>query len=623
MNNFAVINQMNKILTGILAFFILTASQITGQDVTFTGSSKNVVRVGERFQLTYSVNAEGQNFRGPDLNKFRVLGGPSTSSSSRIEIINGNVSQRVDYSFTYVLQASEEGIFDLSPAKITVDGKTYESNPVKIQVVAGSSQQGNQQQGNSNGSQQGAQEDLSDDIFLKAVVDKTNPYQGEQVVVTYKLYFRVNISNLIFDKEPSFKGFWVDDLLENPQKFKQYQETYKGQVYQVAEVRKFALFPQQNGKVEIQPAQLTCQAQVQNTAKKSRDPFDSFFNDPFFNRVKTVEVPLSSNSVNLNIKPLPSAGKPADFGGAVGEFDFSSTLDRTSLKANEAMNLKFTVTGSGNVELVDKVNVKFPPDFEVYDPKISKNMRDGQGGVSGRKTFEYLLIPRTEGDFKIEPVKFVYFDLKKKQYITLETPEYNISVAKGDGSSADITYSGLNQSDIQYIGSDIRHIRINNPELRLIGSLFFGSNLFYILITVPLLLFILFLIIWKNELKKRSNIALMRNRKATSIARKRMKKAEIFMKENNRDPFYVEVSQALWGYLSDKFSIPMANLSMETVEETLQRKEVKEETIKKFIETLNNCEFARFAPGDNHAAMENIYNGAVNIITMMEKELKS
>ncbi|MCB2221184.1 MAG: BatD family protein [Bacteroidetes bacterium] len=614
---------MYKFITGILSILLLGSVQLAGQDVTFKASSKNVVRTGERFQLTYSINAEGQNFRGPDLKDFRVLSGPSTSQSSRIEIINGNVSQRVDYTFTYVIQAGEEGIFDIEPARITVDGKTIESNPIKIQVVKSSSQQqGAQQGGSQRGTPQGSQDDLSNDVFLKAVVDKTTPYQGEQVIITYKLYFRINISNLIFDKEPSFKGFWVDDLLENPQKFTQYQETYNGQLYQVAEVRKFALFPQQNGKVEIQPAKLTCQAQVQNKNSRSRDPFDSFFNDPFFNRFKTIEVPLSSNGITMNIKPLPASGKPADFSGAVGNFDFSSSIDRTSLKANEAINLKFTVSGTGNVELVDKINVKFPPDFEVYDPKISKNINDGQRGISGKKTFEYLLIPRTEGEFTIDPVNFVYFDLNKKQYVTLKTPEYNISVAKGDGSAANVTYSGVNRSDIQYIGSDIRHIKTTNPGLIVTGNYFFGSTLFYLLLLVPFALFILFTIIWKNELKKRSNMALMRNRKATSIARKRMKKAESFMKENNKDSFYVEVSQALWGYLSDKFSIPMANLSMDTVSETLQQKEVKEETIKQFMDTLNNCEFARFAPGESHGTMENIYNEAVNIITLMEKELK-
>lgn len=617
------IKRMYKYATGILTILLLTTLQLAGQDITFKASAKNVVRTGERFQLTYSVNAEGQNFRGPDLKDFRVLGGPSTSSSSRIEIINGNVNQRVDYTFTYVLQATGEGIFDIGPAKITVDGKTYESNPLKIQVVKSSApQQGAQQGGNSGSNQQPAQDDLSNDVFLRAVVNKTNPFQGEQVIITYKLYFRINISNLIFDKEPSFKGFWVDDLLENPQKFKQYQETYNGQLYQVAEVRKYALFPQQSGKLEIQPAQLTCQAQVQNKNRRSRDPFDSFFNDPFFNRYQTVEVPLASNSIDLNIKSLPTAAKPAEFSGAVGDFDFSSSIDRTELKANEAINLKFTVSGTGNVELVDKINVKFPPDFEVYDPKISKNIRDGQNGISGTKTFEYLLIPRTEGEFKIDPVKFVYFDLSKKQYVTLESPAYDISVAKGDGSAAAVNYSGVNRSDIQYIGSDIRHIKTGNPGLAVMGNLFFGSTLFYLLILLPLALFVLFLIIWKNELKKRSNIALMRNRKATKVARKRMKKAETYMKENQKDPFYVEVSQALWGYLSDKFSIPMANLSMDTVAETLQRKEVKEETIKQFIETLNNCEFARFAPGENLGAMENIYNEAIKIITVMEKELK-
>jgi len=615
---------MKKFILTILSLSFLITTTVIGQNVQFTGSAKNVVRTGERFNLIYKLNAEGSNFRGPDVKNFNVLTGPHTSQSSSVQIINGKVSRSVEYTFSYVLSAGEEGIFELQPAQVNVDGTIYKSNPVKIQVVKSANQQGQQR---SQGNQQGgttSTTDFKDDVFIRAVVNKRNPMQGEQIVITYKLYYRINISAPEFTKEPSFKGFWKNDLMKDRQSYVQYTENYKGQQYNVAELRKFALFPQRSGKIVIEGADAICQAQVKaKTQQRSRDPFfDNFFNDPFFNRYQTVEIPLNTNSITINITPLPTSNRPGDFSGAVGNFNFNASIDKTELKANEAINLKFTVSGTGNVELVDKINVTFPPDFEVYDPKISKNINTSGNGVSGRKTFEYLIIPRTKGEFKINPVKFSFFDLAKKSYVTLTSPEYIINVAKGDGSQADVAFSGINQADIKYIGSDIRHIKTKGTQLKLIGSFFFESTLFYVLLIVPIALFILFVIFMKNELKKRSNIALMRNRKATKVAKKRMKQAHLFLKENKKDEFYIEVSQALWGYLSDKFSIPIANLSMETVNDTLTNKGVKEETINQFIETLNHCEFARFAPGDSSSKMENIYNEAVNIISLIENELK-
>lgn len=610
-------------LKALIVFIILATSMVEAQDISFRASAKNVVRTGERFQLVYSVNGEGKSFRPPAIEGFDVLSGPSTSQNSSIQIINGSVSRTVEYTYTFILQAKgTEGIFDIPAAQVTVEGKNYTSNPLKIQVIeAGNSQQGQQQNGT--GGEGVSLNDLKDDVFVRAVVSKTSPMQGEQITVTYKLYFRINIASPEFTKEPSFKGFWVNDLLRDRQSLPQYQEVYKGENFHVAELKKLALFPQRSGAFTIDPLELKVQAQVRaQTQSRSRDPFADFFNDPFFNRYKTIEVPLESNGMTIKVSPLPTANKPADFSGAVGKFTLNSSIDKTALKTNEAINLKFTLSGTGNIELVDRINVGFPPDFETYDPKVSKNINYQASGVSGTKTFEYLLIPRAAGEFTIGPVSFTYFDLNKKQYVTLNTPAYTIAVEKGDDSEASFSFTGSNQSDIRYIGSDIRHIRVNPPELKLIGSFFFGSNLYLILLGIPLLLFVLFVLIWKKELKKRSNLALMKNRKATKVARKKMRKAEGFMKENKENAFYEEVSQALWGYLSDKFSIPLANLSIDTVNETLNNKGVREETIQKFTETLNNCEFARFAPGDSHTAMGNIYEEAINLITHMEKELK-
>ena len=614
---------MKFVASAILFLFLLQAHLTEAQGVQFQAKANEVVYVGERFNLIYTLNAEGNNFRGPDIKDFMVLSGPFTSTSSSVQVINGKVSRTVEYTYTYMLSAGQEGVFEIPPAKVNVDGTIYESNPLKIQVIKGGSAQQGQQGSSSQKSGSSEGENLKDDVFIRAVANKSNPMQGEQIIVTYKLYYRINISAPEFKKEPSFKGFWKTNLLEDRQSYVQYTETYNGQKYNVAEIKKFAIFPQKAGKIEIESGNAVCQGQVKAQSKKSNDPFfDNFFNDPFFSRYKNVEIPLTSNPITIDVQPLPNANRPADFTGAVGNFNFESTIDKTELKANEAINLKFTISGTGNIELVDKVNISFPPDFEVYDPKINSNINANISGVSGTKTFEYLIIPRTPGTFKINPVKFSYFDLKNNTYKTISSPEYNIKVAKGDGSASNVSYSAVNQADIKYIGSDIRHIKTKSQNFRLIGTYFFNSTNFFILTIVPVLLFIIFIIALKKELKKRNNIALMRNRKATKVAQKRMKKAQTFLNENSRNPFYEEVSQALWGYLSDKFSIPLSNLSMETVKDTLLAREVKEESINHFMDTLNHCEFARFAPGESGSDMKNIYDEAVGIISKIENELK-
>ncbi len=620
---------MRKSVIFILFILQIVASAANAQNVVFSASARDVVRTGERFQITYTLNADGKEFRTPDMKDFMVISGPHTSQSSSIQIINGKVSRSVENTFTLYVVGNKEGIFTIPPATIKVDGKEYKSNELKIQVVKSNNQaqqQGNR--GNSNvnrgSSSSNTSTDIKDDVFIRVVVDKRNPMLGEQVLVTYKLYYRVNISSPQFNKEPAFPGFWVNNLLKDIKSYKQYEETYKGKRYNVAEIKKYALFPQRSGKLTIESAEAICQAQLKTKAqRRTNDPFfDSFFNDPFFNRYKTVDLNLTTNPLTINVKPLPSQNMPAEFSGAVGEFDFSSSIDKNECKTNDAITLKFTVSGKGNVELIDKLNVKFPPDFEVYDPKISKKITTTQYSVSGRKTFEYLIIPRNPGNFKIPPVKFSYYSLKKKKYITLQSPEYDISVAKGDGSSSGVVYSNINQKDINYIGTDIRHIKVSETHLKPIGVFFFNSPAFYLWLAAPVILFILFVIFWKKEFEKRSNIALMRNRKATKVAHSRLKKAHTFMKEGKKDEFFVEISQALWGYLSDKFSIPLSNLSMDTVNETLKNKGVKEESVKVFIDTLNNCEFARFAPGDSSGTMDNIYNEAVNAISLLESELK-
>jgi hypothetical protein len=443
--------------------------------------------------------------------------------------------------------------------------------------------------------------------------------------VTYKIFTKVPINQININKLSSFEGFWSENLIKDNDKFNQYTQVIEGEKYVVADIRKIALFPLKSGRLVIEPLELECVAQIRRQTKtKTGDPFfDDFFNNSFFNEsYANVEKSLKSNPLVISVRPLPTIEKPVDFSGAVGTFTFNTSLDKTSTKTNDAITLKCTITGKGNIQLVDKLNISFPPDFETYDPKISNNVNTTGAGVSGSQTFEYLIIPRKAGKFTIKPITFSYFDLEKKRYTTLTSPQYTIDVAKGSGDNTTVTYSGAGKEDIKYIGSDIRHIKNQPLDLLKTGTFFFGSFLFFITLLLPLLIFILFILFWKKQEERRSDTVLMKNRKATRVAIKRLKKANAFLKEQAQEPFYVEISQALWGYLSDKFGIPLAELSMDSVREALAEKGVKDEIVTQFIETLNNTEYARFAPGEKSMIMEKTYREALEIITRIERELR-
>lgn len=610
-----------------IIFFILIAMMTLrvahSQEVVFRASAKQTVQVGEKFSLVYSVNAEGKSFKGPSIKDFNVLSGPYTSSSSNIQIINGRMNQSVEYSFSYVLSAFKEGTFEIPAAEINIKGSVYKSNAIKITVVKGNASSGQNQQGQNNKKDKQSGNVSSEDVFIKAVANKKSPLLGEQLIVTYKLYTRLPISDMSISKLSNFNGFWSKDLLKDNDKLRQYKEYVDGEEFIVAEIRQVALFPLKSGNLQIDPLEMDCMAKVkQQKQKRSGDPFfDSFFNDPFFDSYNSVKVKLKSNAITINVKPLPSSKKPADFSGGVGNFSMKTDIDRKKVKANEPINLKFTISGWGNIELVENPAINFPPDFEVYDPKISSNISTAKNLISGSRVIEYLIIPRTHGDYKIPPAKLSYYDLDKKTYITLTAPEFSIHVDKGDGTSSSVSYSGVNQEDVKYIGSDIRHIRLNPGNFQPMGFMFFNSAWFYILLVLPLVAFVVFILTWKKELEKRSNISLMRNRKATKVAQKRLKNASALLQENKQEEFYVEISQALWGYLSDKFNIPLSSLSMETVSQVLNNQNVKPEIIEEYISTLNNCEFARFAPGEKTASMRDIFQEALNLISKTEREL--
>ena len=617
---------MSKKFFLVLFSFLLFVTVSMAQAVQFTGSAKPVVGVGETFNLIYSVNAQASAFHGPAITGFDVLTGPYTSTSSSIRAINGRTSMSISYSFTYILRASREGTFEIPGATVTVENKQYRSNSVTIKVVKNAGGQNTSPgitPGKNNGQNTEVIQSGSNDVFVKAIIDNNNPFQGEGITLTYKIFFKVPISQPNITKPSSYEGFWSQNLTSG--KLNQYNQTLEGEIYRVADLLKVVLYPLKSGRLVIDPFELECIAQYKRQTKtKTGDPFfDDFFNNSFFNEsYANVEKSLKSNSVVVNVKPLPTAEKPVDFSGAVGTFSFNTELDKTKTKTNDAINLKCTITGKGNIQLIDKLNISFPPDFETYDPKITNNVSTTGTGTSGSQTFEYLIIPRKAGKFTIKPITFSYFDLEKRRYVTLNSPQYDVEVEKGSGDNTSVTYSGAGKEDIKYIGSDIRHIKNQVFLLQKSGTFFFGSTLFFVMLLLPVLLFILFIIFWKKQEERRSDAILMKNRKATRVAIKRLKKASAFLKEQRQEAFYIEISQALWGYLSDKFGIPLAELSIDSVHEALVNKNVKDEIIGQFIGTLNNTEFARFAPGEKAIIMEKTYQEALEIITRIERELR-
>lgn len=608
----------------VLAVMAAITGDLTAQDIEFTALTKNNVQAGEQFRAVYTVNQQVDRFEGPDFEGFNVLSGPNQSTNQSYQFINGKVSQSYQLTFTYYLQAVKEGSYTIQPAKVTVGGKTHQSNPMTINVSQSASAQSPAPQGNQRTAASGQGSPDKNDIFIRASVDKSKPYQGEQVIITYKIYTTVPISQINISKISSFPGFWSKSLLNDNDPLKQSNEVVNGKEYVVADLRKIALYAQRSGEIRIEPMELECVAQVKVENTRNRDPFfDSFFNDPFFNRnFQNVELKVESNPLTIDVRPLPAQGRSIDFGGAVGSFTISSEIDRTELKANEPLNLKITISGKGNLELIEALPLSFPPDFETYDPKVTNNLSKNAGGISGSRTFEYLIIPRNSGEFQIKPVEFSYFDPAKQSYSTLSTPRYNIKVNKGDDEPSGITYSGVSQKNIQFIGSDIRHIKTGYIQLQRINSFFIASSSFLFWLIIPVILFTAAIILWSKNRKRSGNIALVRNRKANKVARKNLKKAGEYLENKITGAFFEEISRALWGYISNKFNIPLSDLSIDSVHQRLADKRISEESIRKFTGVLENCEYARFAPGDKSEKMQGIYDEALEVISKIEQELK-
>ncbi|HNX07218.1 MAG TPA: BatD family protein, partial [Bacteroidales bacterium] len=601
---------------------------VRAQKFTASASSTNA-GLNNSIRITYSLSdAQAESFQAPSFSGFNA-NGPYNSSSNNISFINGKSVVQSTQSWIYTLTPTKAGKFTIEPAKVKVNGQWISSNNLTIEVAnTGTATGSQQQQQQTKQTQEAAVEASATDLFVKVFADKTNVMQGEQLTVTYKIYTRIPVSQYAIQKLPTFSGFWSYDLMKNKEQAVQYNETVNGQKYTVAEIRKVALFPQKSGKLTVDPLEVEALAHIL-VKKKANNPFGNFFNDPFFNDpffqnaftsgYQEVKKVLKSNALAINVSALP-AGQPEDFCGLVGNLNMEATLDKNEVKSNDAVTLTVKISGKGNLNLIDNLNIEFPPDFEVYDPQITENISSGNE-ISGSKTFTYLIIPRTQGNFKLNPITLSYFDKNKKSYTTLSSGEINLKVGKGDGSGGAYS-SSTSKEDIKYIGSDIKFIENKDFEVFPGGYFFFGSSWYWFLLVLPVLLFIAFVILMRRYIKLQSNTVLLKNRRATKVALKRLKQANTFMKSNERNNFYQELSKALWGYVCDKFSIPLSELSLDTARETLTSKNIEESIRTKFIEILDDCEFARFAPAEATKGMETLYNEAVEIISKTERELK-
>lgn len=612
---------MRKIFIAIIAI-LLNVTAFGQDDSVFNVICKRQVMVGEQFNVSYELDGNGSNFVAPNFVDFEVLGGPFSSSSSSVQIINGSITKSNKTTYSFYLRALKEGTFKIPAATITIDKKKVKSTTMDITVVPGSGNAayaGSPRNGD-NGSSQSV--DLGD-VFVEAIPNKKTAYIGEQILLTYKIYFTIPISQLSVSKSPSYAGFWTKDITDNNGSLQQSSIVRDGKQYAVATVQEIVLIPQKAGTLTVDPLDINCIAQVrrQRERQRSNDPFEDFFGDVMGSSYTNVKKEIKSQPINIEVRQLPVAERPDSFKGAVGQFTFTSSIDKTEMKSNDAFTVTYTVSGKGNIELLEMPKPVFPPDFEVYDPKITTTTKNNSYGISGTKKAEYVVIPRVSGNFKLSQTVFSYFDPVKGRYVTLPSEEYDINVAKSanEGGSG-IIYAG-GQESIKVIGTDIRHIMTETKLHRFSGT-FFATPLYFILAALIFALFVSALIIHDKVNKFNKNEVLVRNKKATKTAKKRLQRAYNYLKVNDQNHFYEEYAQALWGYISDKLNIARSQLSMDTVKEMMFGKNAPEDIVNQFIELLNSCEFARFAPGDPGKKMDELYQKGIDVISKAERVLK-
>ena len=617
-----------KKLFCIVAFLLTAIFQMSAQNVIRV-EAPDVVAVNEQFNVTFIIEGEKSpsDFQWSSGDDFQLVWGPQKGSSSSIQIINGKRSSSHQTTFTYILIPKATGTFQLPAATALLSGDRISSTQASIQVVsdgASSSQSSGQNGGKSSGGGQtsstGSGEISSNDLFMRLSLSRTEVVIGEPITATLKIYQRANVVGFENAKFPTFNGFWSQETyVPNNIEFK--RESLDDKIYNTAVLRTYVLIPQQSGTITIDPAELVCLVNIRTAPSTSNSLFDSFFQDEY----RTIRKRVTTPAVKVKVNPLP-AGQPASFGGGVGNFGISARLTTDNLKTHDAASLVITVSGRGNVALLEEPKVNFPPDFEVYDTKTTENTDKSNGGTSGSKSFEYPFIPRSHGDFTIDPVEYSYYDVNAGKYVTLRTEPLHVKVAKGKGGdSTPVTTvnSGVERKDVKSLADDIRFIFTGKPGLSGSGSFFVGSVFFWILLALMILGATSVYLAFRKVTAMRADVAGTKNRRATKMAQKRLKLAGEYLDKNLYTAFYEELHKALIGFVSDKLNMDMSEISKDNIASALTEGGVSEEQTKAFTDLLDACEFARYSPDGGNEAMRSHYDAALKVISSIDSGLKT
>ncbi len=607
------IKAQDKILIAVVTILLLSGSSYAQK---FSATvDKTVVGQYDRFQAYFTfdgadVNALS-NFRPPAFNGFRVLSGPNQSTS--MQIINGKVSGSLTYS--YILQPTSLGDFTITSALIDYGGKTYRTVPIQMKVEKGTPQQ----QKESNGGY--TNEELAKNVFIVAEANKTRVLLGDQITVTYKLYTKLNIASPQITKLPSYEGFWAEEI--GPIQNINFEiGMYKGERYRVAKIKQVALFPSKTGTLSVTPFELSIPVIIKKKRPSGNDVFDQFFNDSFFSQTQTVDFKAKSNTIKVEVEPLPS-NAPASFNGAVGNFNLKAEVDKNNVATNESVTLRLTLSGSGNIKLLKMPEPKLPGGLDQYPPKPIDNVNSNGGIISGQKIVDYLIVPRVAGEKEIPPIEFTYFNPSSRKYVTLKTEPIKLNVRQGVGGS-EVASQGFSKEDVKLLNEDIRYIKTSDFKLDRRQEITLIKPWFWASLVVPFFALIGIVTYKRRQDKLSGNVQLMRYQKADKAARKRLKISKTALDAGKITGFYSELSLALFGYLEDKLSIQKSEFTLDGAVAVLSKRNVNGELIDRVKRIAEKCEYVRFAPqGETSASAAEIYDEAVKVIIELENVLAS
>ena len=608
-------HQAKRWVKWFLPFYLFTFLPLAALAQTLTGRAPAQVAVGEQFRLSYTVNTDdAKGFRAGDIpDAFDVLMGPSTSQQSSFQMVNGHTSSSSSITYTYILSAKKNGTFTIPSAHVTACGKSITSNELHIKV-SGQAQQGGQQGGHqqsSTGEIRNAGSSISgSDLFIKVTASKQHVREQEPILLTYKVYTLVGLTQLN-GKMADLKSFYSREV-PLPQEKQFHIENLNGKPYRTVTWQQYVVFPQTTGKLEIPSITYEGIVVQQN---RNVDPFEAFFNGG--SGYVEVKKQIKAPGIIIQVDPLPQ--RPAGFSGGVGRYSISAQLDKDEVKANDPVKLRVVVTGVGNMKLLKQPEVKFPKDFDHYDAKVTDKTQLTTSGLEGSITYDFLAVPRHQGDFEIPAIAYIYFDTQANAYKTVKTEPFKLHVEKGSGSSS-ATYTG--QEDVKLLNSDIHYIMTGDTRQRGVNEFFFASTEYWVSLALLLLGFISLFIIFRQRAIENADIVKQRAGKANKVATKRLKKAAKLMAGGKQNEFYDEVLRALWGYVGDKLNMPVEQLSRENISQQLESRNVSSETISQFIGALDECEFARYAPGDATGNMNKVYDAAMTAITQIAATMK-